>query len=95
MAMTKPDEHTNGAVVVAEGIVTTTPSPLDLSDAERLLLLGIAARQQEVQRLVNLFNADTQRTDALLEQAHGLPPGAIGTTHRVNFDAMRLEVVAG
>lgn len=67
---------------------------LELTDTEKLLVSGLFARLREIQRMVlDPYNADATQVNAMIEATHGLPPGAIGTTHQVNPQTMRLDVV--
>lgn len=72
-----------------------TEAALELSPTEQLLVKGMLARLREIERItLDPYNADLESVNSIIEQAHGLPAGAINgpePTHRLNFDTIGLE----
>lgn len=55
-----------------------------LTDIERVLILGVQARERELAREQVVVQEDWARVRAAIEERLKLPAGAIGTTHGVS-----------
>jgi hypothetical protein len=58
-----------------------------LTKLEQLAFQGIMAREREIaEKLHNPLQADTKELTAAIATRLGLPPDALGTTHKIDFN---------
>lgn len=69
------------------------PQAVALTPLERLALQGIMARDRELGRALAELRDDDAAARGLIEGAHGLATGALGTTHRLDLEAWRIVAV--
>lgn len=73
---------------------TTATQPIELSDLDRILLVGIHAREREIlQQFIMPWQEDYQKVLRDIEQRHSLPVGAIGTMYRLDQEQMSIMPV--
>ena len=67
---------------------------MKLSELEKAIILGILARERELQeKFVLPLDASKREATGFIEQQHGLAVGAIGTTHEININSWELSLI--